>query len=429
MSALEFRAPEVSPPRVQRGDKQMGFAGLGALFFIQWTGLAMWTVPLTLVLNSHGYQDIQPYAFATSALAAFVSPLFFGAVADRHIGPTRVLRWLSVATAGALAAESAAVAWGWNAGVVLALIQLYALCAAPTTSISTTIVMAALRNPWNQFGPVRAMGTIGWMVGCWLVSLLNADASPLAGFSGAVLWLLLAGFTFWLPEVAPPVAVQQLSWRERLGLDALGLLSHRDHRVVFLATSLLNIPLAAFYAYTPPQLRDLGFARVSAWMSLGQTTEIAAMFALGLLLARFRLKWILLAGAGIALLRYLLCAWNDRAALLLGIALHGCTYTLFFTTAQIYVNERVAAGWRARAQALLTLMNNGLGYLVGYLGCGWWFAHCGGPVATRWPVFWGGLAVLIALVVGYFAVAYRGIGSGLRQSSQTASSGAASAGN
>jgi nucleoside transporter len=381
---------------------------LGALFFLQWMGMAAWMVPLTLVLNSHGYQRIQPFAFATSALAAFVSPLFFGAVADRHFAPTRVLRWLSVATAASLAVASVGIAQGWNAWLVLGLIQVYALCVAPTTSISTTIVMSAMRDPRSQFGPVRAVGTIGWMAGCWLVSVLKADASPVSGFSGAVLWLGLAVFTFWLPDVAPPESPQRLRWHERLGLDALQLLKQRDHRVVFLATSLLNIPLAAFYAYTPPHLRALGFDRATAWMSLGQTTEIVAMFALGALLARWRLKWIMLSGLAIALLRYALCALNAKPALLLGIALHGCTYTLFYTTAQIYVNERVDPGWRARAQALLTLMNNGAGNLVGYLACGWWFARCSGPATPQWPLFWGGLSLAVAAVVIYFLVAYRG---------------------
>jgi nucleoside transporter len=404
----------VCPVRVQRGNAQSGYAKLGALFFIQWMGLAAFMVPLTLVLNRHGYQRVQPLAFATFALAAFVSPLFFGAVADRHYAPSRVLRWLSVATAVSLTFASAGIARGWNPWLVLALIQLYSLCVAPTVSISTTIVMSVMNDPRRQFGPVRAVGTIGWMAGCWLVSLMNADSSPASGFSGAALWLGLAAFTYSLPEVKPPESVQRLNWHERLGLDALGLLKNRDHRVVFLSTSLLNIPLAAFYPYTPPHLRELGFERASAWLSLGQTTEIVAMFALGLLLGRWRFKWILFAGAGIALVRYILCALNGKMALLLGIALHGCTYTLIFTTAQIYVNERIDAGWRARAQALLTLMNGGVGYLFGYLGCGWWFSACTQGGATRWPLFWGVLAGAIALVLVYFLAAYRGIGSGLQ---------------
>ena len=45
------------------------YAELGALFFIQWMGLAAWMVPLTLVLNAHHLRGLQPFAFATTAAA------------------------------------------------------------------------------------------------------------------------------------------------------------------------------------------------------------------------------------------------------------------------------------------------------------------------------------------------------------------------
>jgi nucleoside transporter len=388
--------------------------------------LAAWMVPLTLVLKTHGLAQIQPYAFATAALAAFVTPLFFGAVADRHVAPARVLRWLAVATAAMMALCCTAIQRGWNPWLVLALIQLHAFCSSPTVSISTAVAMSTMQEPRHEFGPIRAMGTIGWMAGCWLISVLNADASTLAGFAGAALWLGLAAFTFLLPNVEPPQTGERLNWHERMGWDALTLLKLPDHRVVFLTTSLLAIPLAAFYPFTTSHLRDLGFTRPSAWMSLGQTTEIIAMFSLGALLLRVRLKWILTAGLLFAVLRYAFCALNGRAWLLLGIVLHGCSYTFVYATAQIYVNERVDTGWRVRAQALLSLLNGGVGNLIGYLGTGWWFAACTENGFTRWPIFWTGLSAAGAVVLGYFLAAYHGRSKTTPLSSSTSSSSSSS---
>jgi len=396
---------------VQRANHRVEFVELAALFLIQWMAYASWLVPLTLVLQTHRLACIQPYAFATSAIAAFVTPLFFGAVADRHMAPARVLRWLALASAAAMTLVCAAIQSGWNPWLVLALIQIYALCASPVSSISTAIAMSAMLEPRREFGPIRAMGTIGWMAGCWLVGALNADASTLAGFSSAALWLGLAAFTFLLPGIEPPASAGHLTWHERLGLDALTLLKKPDHRVMFLTITLLSIPLAAFYPFTPPHLHDLGFDRPSAWMSLGQTTEIVAMFTLGALLVRWRLKWIVAAGLGFGVLRYVFCAMNGKCWLLAGVALHGCSYTLVFATAQIYVNERVDATWRVRAQALLSLLNGGVGNLIGYLGTGWWFAACTRNNVTRWPVFWGWLAAAVAAVLVYFLMAYHGRGA------------------
>ena len=63
--------------RVLNASGRSRFVTLGALFFIQWMAYAAWMVPLTLVLRAHELSVIQSYAFATSALAAFVSPLIF----------------------------------------------------------------------------------------------------------------------------------------------------------------------------------------------------------------------------------------------------------------------------------------------------------------------------------------------------------------
>ena len=378
------------------------------LFFIQGAAMSMWFVPLGPVLDAHGLQAIKPFAFAASAVAAFVSPLIFGAMADRHASPAKVLRWLAFATAISMAVVSTTIRLNCNPWLILALIQFFYLSYAPMFSISSALILARLADAQKEFAPIRAMATLGWMVGCWLVSLLNADSSSLAGYSGAAVWLAVGGFTFFLPALEVPPAARNLTWHERLGLDALTLLKNRDHRVVFITTALFNIPLAAFYPYAPTHLHALGLTHTSAWMSLAQISELAASFCLGWLLLNWRLKWILACGLGFGVLRFALSAINGPIWLLAGVMLHGASFALVFITAQIYLEKRVDAAWRARAQALLSLMSNGVGSLIGYLGTGWWFATCTHPAGTQWPLFWGGLAATVGVVLVYFLTAYRG---------------------
>src|SRR5712675_1234059 len=112
--------------RVLRTIRKAEYAELIALFFIQGAALGMWFVPLSNVLDAHGLHDIKPFAFAASALAAFVSPLIFGAMADRHASPVKVLRGLSLATAAAMTLASVAIHLRWSPWLVLAAIQLHA---------------------------------------------------------------------------------------------------------------------------------------------------------------------------------------------------------------------------------------------------------------------------------------------------------------
>ena len=286
---------------------------------------------------------------------------------------------------------------------------------SPTVIFASTIVFSRLHDSQRQFGPLRSIATFGWMCGCWVISAINVDDSPKAGYAAALAWFALAAATLLLPNVAP-AAGGSMTFRQRMGWDALVLLKHHDHRVVFITIALVSIPIAAFYPYTPPHLVQLGFQRTTAWMSLGQITEILSMLCLASLFARWRLKWIFAAGLSFGILRFVLCALNEKAWLLAGITVHGFSFTLVFVTAQIYLNERIESVWRARAQALLSLMTSGFGNLAGYLGAGYWLRASAGPSGTRWPLSWSGLALAVAAVFLYFLLAYLGQSTGFRRS-------------
>src|SRR5437667_32278 len=149
------------------------YSELAIVFFFQAMALGMWLVPLSHILDAHGLAELRPYAYATSAVAAFVSPLIFGAMADRHASPVLVLRGLAAASSAGAALASWSIGQGWRPGAVLAVIQVYAIVATPTTSIASTIIFSRLRDSQRQFGPIRATATFGWMCGCWLISAMD----------------------------------------------------------------------------------------------------------------------------------------------------------------------------------------------------------------------------------------------------------------
>jgi MFS family permease len=144
------------------------YAELNILFFILAAALGVWLVPLGTVLDAHGMHVIKPFAFAASALAAFVSPLIFGAMADRRVSPVKVLRGLALASSAAMALVSTAIHLRLNAWLVLALILLYSLCAAPMWSICSTIVFARLGTPKrNSVRCARWPRSAGWPAAGW----------------------------------------------------------------------------------------------------------------------------------------------------------------------------------------------------------------------------------------------------------------------
>ncbi|MEA3213101.1 MAG: hypothetical protein QOE70_6158 [Chthoniobacter sp.] len=369
----------------------------------------MWTVCFGNVLTARGLGRYIPYAYAVASLSAFISPMVVGALADQRIAPMRLLRWLAAGAAAWLALAFWAIERGWHPLWMLLFLQFHSLCSSPVSGLATGIVLGRLRDPAREFGPIRAWMTAGWVAAGWTVSwILSADASTRAGFAAALCWAIVAVYSLALPQT-PPVELKTVrSWRDVFGWQAMELFANRDHRAVLLTAALLTAALAAFYPYTPIHLRAVGVEHATAAMTLGQATEVMAMFGLAGLLARVRLKTIFLAGIGFGVLRYVLFAFGSRSLMLVGVTLHGLAFTLYFITAQIYIEQRVDARLRSRAQSLLVLMMSGFGNLTGFLGSGWWREWCLQDGLTRWPVFWGGLAGVTALVFIFFANRYAG---------------------
>ena len=379
------------------------------LLFLHGMAMASWFVPLSSVLDAAGMGAIKSMAFAATAIAALLSPLFFGAMADRSALPATVLRWVSIATAIMVLWIALGVDLKWNTWFVLSLIQVQSLFLVPTSSLAGSIVLFRLMNSKSQYGSIRALGTIGWMAGCWTTSLLGFDTSPKAFYLSGGLWLIVAVYTLVLQRYyyASP-SRKHVSLRERFGLDALSLLRIHDHRVVFMTSTLVAIPFAAFYPYTPSHLSDLEFERLSAWMSLGQVSEVVAMIAIGGILARWRLKWTIMAGLVFGLMRYGLYAINMRVPVLIGLGLHGFAFTFTYISTQIYLAKRVEAEWQSRAQALLSLLSGGIGNLTGYLITGAWMQFCRTSNGVQWTEYWLGLATIVLFVLIYFSIGYRG---------------------
>lgn len=381
---------------------------LGGLFFVQAHAIALWFVPFSSVLKQHELGGITAWAFASSGVAAFFSPMITGVLADRRLSPVFLLRLLALGMASLLGLTYWAIEKGWGPFWVLGLVQILQFFSAPTWGLTSMIVLGQLREPGRHFGPLRVWGTYGWMLAGLLVSVvLHADGSTLTGFAAALAWLGVAAFTFLLPASAPAVARRSLVWREIFGLETFSLLRDPQHRAVFIGAGLLSIPLAAFYPYTPMHLQDLGVQGGSAVMSLGQVSEALSMYAMARLLMEVRLPTLLNAAIAVGLLRYLLFATGSIWGLVAGVFLHGICFTLFFIPAQIYIEERIPKEMRFRAQALMTLLISGFGNLFGYLGCGALRSWCEEGSQTRWGLYWGVLAGAVAAVGVYFRLAYR----------------------
>lgn len=401
-------AEALTAPAAHGGNRK---SDLAVLFFLHAAALACYTVPLANVLKTHGIGDgAITLAFCTGGVAAFISPMIAGSLADRRVPPERLLAFLCLGSAGCLILTYQAIAGHWGTPWVLGSMMAYALCNAPGFGLLTSIVLSRLTDARREFGPLRAWATWGWMVASFSISwVLQADFSPVAGYSAAGIFLVEALFCLRLKPTRPAESREPRRLRDFFGWEALQLLKHPDHRIIFLTSAVFSALLSTFYRYSSAHLKDLGDATPSLTMGLAQVLEGFAMFALAGLLLRFRLKWVLLAGLLLGVVRLGLMATHQHGWLALSIALHGPVFVLFYPTSQIYLEQRVAPRLRAQSQALLSLLNSGVGNLSGYFLIGLWHHACTSPAGmTDWPRFWAALALLTAAVAAFFTLTYKG---------------------
>jgi MFS family permease len=90
-----------------------------------------------------------------------------------------------------------------------------------------------------------------------------------------------------------------------------------------------------------------------------------------------------------------------------GILLHGICYDFFFVTGQIYVDQQAGEKIRAAAQGFITLVTQGLGYLIGSWVSGAVVQAHALPGGHDWRGIWLVPAVGAVVILLVFGLMFR----------------------
>ncbi len=382
---------------------------LAAMMFLQYFIWGAWYVTLGtwLARGLHFSGEQISLAAGATAVGAMLAPFFVGLLADRFFDTKYVLAGLHAA--GAVLLVLAARQTGF--GTLYSVLLLYCLAYMPTLALTNSLSFRHMRDLKVDFGPVRVLGTAGWIVAGLLVGslALEGTAHPMQIASAAS--VLMALYCLTLPSTPPLVQTGNLDLRSFFPTEALAILRERSVTIFAIASFLICIPLQFYYAFTNLFLNETGVHNAAGKMTGGQFSELGCMLLIPWFFRRLGVKGMLLAGMGAWVLRYVLFAFGglgERMWMLwLGIFLHGICYDFFFVTGQIYIDRKAPASLRAAAQGLITFITYGVGMFVGSWASGavvehYAFGGAGAPSEHAWRPIWLFSATSSAVVLLLF---------------------------
>lgn len=337
--------------------------------FLTFFGWGVFFVPMGPYLAKAFPDDttVIGLAYGMGPLAAMISPILAGWLADRAFSPRKLLAALGAVAGGLLfLLPSAGDAREFQVGLFVHSLAFFA--ALP---LLNAVVMASLCDPGREFGAIRLWGTIGWIVsgvavGTLLPRLLGPDVATqpvIFQLGGAALALMALG-AFRLADPQPK------SGASAAAPGGVGRLLGDPKFLLFLVFSVLFcVPLALYYSYANAFLKSAGVGQTETFMTAGQVSEVVFLALLPLLATRLAARTILLVGMACWALRYWLFAEfpSSGAALFAAIALHGACYDFFFVTGTLYADRKAPEGLRNTAQSVVAWATLGLGLFVGNL--------------------------------------------------------------
>lgn len=345
---------------------------LSLMMFLQFFIQGSWYVTMgTYLGNTLRFSGVEiGLSYSTAAIAAIVSPVIVGMIADRVFSANRVLAFLNITGAFLLVWLTQIDQFALFFPVLL----MYTICFMPTMSLCNSISFDNLTDPAKEFSRIRLFGSFGWIIAGLLISSMNLEKLSTPFLIAAGISFLSGLFAFTLPYKVPEKRVEKATVGQILGFDAFRLTKERSFLVLLVFSAMTCIPLAFYDSFTNLFIVNVGISNAAAAMSMGQVAEVVFLFAFPLIFLKLRYKGSIVAAIVAWLLMYGFFALGARTGevgfIYAVLPLHGFCFTFFFVSGQLFVDEKAPSSLRNSAQGLIAFATYGVGKYLGSLIAG-----------------------------------------------------------
>ncbi len=404
------------------------------LIIMNFLQFAVWGAYLTSMGNYLGNAGLGANIgvfYSIQGVVSIFMPALMGIVADRWI-PAQKLLGICHGMAGVLMIAAGCYGLTIDAVQFSTLFTLYSLSVAfymPTLALSNSVAYNALDkaklDTVKAFPPIRVFGTIGFICSMWAVDLLGYQPTAAQYAVSGGLGLLLAIYSFTLPEC--PISKNQgnKSLVEALGLNAFALFKEYRMAVFFIFSMLLGMMLQITNGYANPFISSFGafdeyvdtfgVQHANMLISLSQISETLCILLIPFFLKRFGIKKVMLMAMFAWMLRFGFFGIGNPGSgvwlFILSMIVYGMAFDFFNISGSLFVDKEVSTNMRSSAQGLFMMMTNGFGSTIGVLAaqvivnhyCQYQGMYLVGDWASVWYIF-AGFALLVAIA---FALIFR----------------------
>lgn len=327
---------------------------------------------VALALSARGLRPSQyAWLLLLMPLSRLLSPPIWGALADQHFGPRKLVR-INTWIAG-LAMLALAFAQGfWPTAVCFALWAFFSSSLVPLVEAGTYQMLGARAA---SFGYVRVFGSIGFALSALGIGMGKLDPGMVTPFVVAALGYLAAGL------VSRRLTEYAVVSRDSLRPAVLALVKRTDVLLLWLGSILYYAAHGIFDMYFGPFARSLPGVRpelVSTAWGLGVVAEVIVFFFVPRWLSGRMMRWLLPGSALVAALRWWLTAQVTSAThVLLLQPLHAITFGVWYLS---FVHENQAEAppnMRATVQGIASA-SLGIGTMTAIVVGGYSLERLGG---------------------------------------------------
>ncbi len=402
---------------------------------------AVWGAYLTCMgryLGPNGMGEHIGLFYSVQGIVSIFMPALIGIIADRWI-PAQKMLGISHALAGIgmIAASSYGILAGADVqfGVLFSLYTFSVAFYMPTIALSNSVAYNVLErgglDTVKDFPPIRVFGTIGFIAAMWAVDLLGFQNTPLQFMMSGGLGIILAVYSFTLPNCPIVKTNGKKSMVQALGLEAFSLFKEKRMAIFFIFSMLLGASLQITNGFANPFIASFGSVKEYAdtfgvqhaniLISLSQISETLCILLIPFFLKKFGIKKVMLIAMFAWVLRFGFFGLGNPGSgvwlFILSMIVYGLAFDFFNISGSLFVNQETNPAIRSSAQGLFMLMTNGIGATIGTLGAQWvvnqycsWEVFDGlqdALLVGDWSTVWYLFAAYALVVAVMFAIVFK----------------------